>query len=39
MRPMLSPTLVDINRDAFVVDERIETTVDLDAPPGYVRPR
>jgi hypothetical protein len=31
MRPMLSPRLVALNRDAFVVDERIETTVDLEA--------
>jgi hypothetical protein len=31
MRPMLSPALVALNRDAFVLDERIETTVDLEA--------
>jgi hypothetical protein len=31
MRPMLSPALVALNRDAFVFDERIETTVDLEA--------
>jgi hypothetical protein len=31
MRPMLSPALVALNRDAFVIDERAETTVDLDA--------
>ena len=31
MRPMLSPALVALNRDAFVIDQRIETTVDLDA--------
>ena len=31
MRPMLSPALVKLNRDAFVVDERAETTVDLEA--------
>ena len=31
MRPMLSPSLVALNRDAFVVDQRIETTVDLHA--------
>jgi hypothetical protein len=30
MRPMLSPALVALNRDAFVIDERAETTVDLD---------
>ena len=30
MRPMLSPALVELNRDAFVVDESVETTVDLD---------
>ena len=30
MRPMLSPALVELNRDAFVVDESAETTVDLD---------
>jgi hypothetical protein len=30
MRPMLSPALVALNRDAFVIDERVETTVDLD---------
>ena len=30
MRPMLSPALVALNRDAFVVDETHETTVDLD---------
>jgi hypothetical protein len=30
MRPMLSPSLVALNRDAFVVDEGVETTVDLD---------
>ena len=27
---MLSPTLVALNRDAFVVDQGVETTVDLD---------
>ena len=31
MRPMLSPALVALNRDAFVTDDRVETTVDLDA--------
>ncbi len=30
MRPMLSPALVALNRDAFVIDKRVETTVDLD---------
>ena len=30
MRPMLSPALVGLNRDAFVVNESAETTVDLD---------
>jgi hypothetical protein len=30
MRPMLSRALVDLNRDAFVVNESAETTVDLD---------
>jgi len=30
MRPMLSPALVALNRDAFVVNESPETTVDLD---------
>jgi hypothetical protein len=29
MRPMLSPSLVALNRDAFVVDSWVETTVDL----------
>ena len=31
MRPMLSPALVALNRDTFVIDECDETTVDLDA--------
>ena len=31
MRPLLSPALVALNRDSFVVDERAETTVDLDS--------
>ena len=31
MRPMLSPTLVARNRDAFLTDTTLETTVDLDA--------
>jgi hypothetical protein len=30
MRPMLSPALVALNRDAFVIDQSFETTVDLD---------
>ena len=29
MRPMLSPALVALNRDAFVVDQGVKTTVDL----------
>jgi len=29
MRPMLSPGLVSLNRDAFGIDTRVETTVDL----------
>jgi hypothetical protein len=31
LRPMLSPTLVALNRDAFVLDGEHETTVDLQA--------
>jgi hypothetical protein len=31
MRPMLSPTLVALNRDTFLTDTAVETTVDLDA--------
>ena len=31
MRPMLSPSLLALNCDAFVVDQRIDTTVDLHA--------
>jgi len=31
MRPMLAPALVELNRDAFVIDQQVETTVDLDA--------
>ena len=31
MRPMLSPHLVDANRDAFVFDEQATSTVDLQA--------
>ena len=30
MRPMLSPALIALNRDAFVIDQHIKTTVDLD---------
>jgi ParB-like chromosome segregation protein Spo0J len=30
LRPMLSPTLVALNRDAFIRDQGDETTVDLD---------
>ena len=30
MRPMLSPALVALNRDAFVMDKSVESTVDLD---------
>ena len=30
MRPVLSPALVALNRHACVVDERADTTVDLD---------
>jgi hypothetical protein len=29
LRPMLSPTLVALNRDAFVLDGEHETTVEL----------
>ena len=29
MRPMLSPALVDLNRDAFVIQDEVDTTVDL----------
>ena len=29
MRPMLSPALVALNRDAFVIQDDCETTVDL----------
>ena len=31
MRPMLSPSLLALNCEAFVVDQRIATTVDLHA--------
>jgi hypothetical protein len=31
MRPMLSPALLALNREAFTADERVETTVDLEA--------
>ena len=30
MRPMLSPALAALNREAFVTEDRIETTVDLE---------
>jgi hypothetical protein len=30
MRPMLSPALLALNRDAFVIDQSFESTVDLD---------
>ena len=30
MRPVLSPNLAQLNRDAFVVDEALESTVRLD---------
>jgi hypothetical protein len=30
MRPMLSPNLAQLNRDAFVIDEALESTVRLD---------
>ena len=30
LRPMLSPTLAALNRDAFIDDDGDETTVDLD---------
>jgi hypothetical protein len=30
MRPMLSPALAALNREAFVIDHSVETTVDLD---------
>ena len=31
VRPILSPRLIALNRDAFVLDAAIESTVDLDA--------
>ena len=31
MRPMLSPALVDLNRDAFTTEHHLTSTVDLDA--------
>ena len=34
MRPMLSPTLAELNRDAFVLDEQLESTVQLAAHRG-----
>ena len=30
MRPMLSPNLAQLNRDAFVLDEALESTVRVD---------
>jgi hypothetical protein len=30
MRPMLSPNLAQLNRDAFVLDDALESTVRLD---------
>ena len=30
LRPMLSPSLIDLNRDSFAPDEAVETTVDLE---------
>jgi hypothetical protein len=38
-RPMLSPALVELNRDALIIGEPAETTVGLDGPPCGVRPR
>jgi hypothetical protein len=35
MRPILSPSLVALNRDVFVIDRGVETTVDL---PGHRAP-
>jgi hypothetical protein len=29
MRPMLSPALAELNRDAFVIEDAVKTTVDL----------
>jgi len=31
MRPILSPRLVELNKDAFVFDGGVESSVDLDA--------
>ena len=31
MRPILSPRLVELNKDGFVVDGGVESSVDLDA--------
>jgi hypothetical protein len=31
MRPILSPRLVELNKDAFVFDGGVESTVDIDA--------
>ncbi|MBV9196871.1 MAG: hypothetical protein JO168_22265 [Solirubrobacterales bacterium] len=30
IRPILSPTLVELNRDSFVIDPGTRSTVDLD---------
>ena len=30
MRPMLSPNLAQLNRDTFITDDSIQSTVDLD---------
>ncbi|MBV9197708.1 MAG: hypothetical protein JO168_26530 [Solirubrobacterales bacterium] len=30
IRPILSPTLVELNRDALVIDRNTRSTVDLD---------
>ena len=38
MRPMLSPTLVEVNRDTFMADDDIRSTVELNGPPRNVRP-
>ena len=34
VRPMLSPRLVELNRDAFVTDDATQSTVDLAAHRG-----
>ena len=30
IRPILSPTVVELNRDSFVIDPNTRSTVDLD---------